>query len=167
MKTGWPPGLLQDDDRKLSRWFAGKPDARYQLRKSMKEDIIKMAREAGIKDAFLAKPHPGVMTQLERFAALVEDAQAKRMHAQGMVTVGHMREHIAAERNKVASWMMAQGYATGHGDTVEDLLRELEWQVRESERNACAAIARQWDVDHQGSNYGGCIARLIEARGQA
>jgi hypothetical protein len=36
-----------------------------------------------------------------------------------------------------------------------------------AERNACAAIARQWDVDHQGSNYGGCIANLIEARGQA
>jgi hypothetical protein len=72
----------------------------------------------------------------------------------------------AAQRNKVASWMMAQGYATGHGDTTEDLLKELEWQVRESERDACAAIARQWDVDHPASNYGGCIARLIEARGQ-
>lgn len=77
----------------------------------------------------------------------------------------HMAQ--AAERNKVANWMVAKGYATGHGDTTEDLLQELEWQVRESERNACAAIARQWDVDHQGSNYGGCIARLIEARGQA
>jgi hypothetical protein len=178
MKTGWPPGLLQDDDRKLSRWFAGKPDARYQLRKSMKEDIIKMAREAGIKDAFLAKPHPGVMTQLERLVAIVEDAQAKRMHAEGMVTVGYMRQQIAAERNKVASWMMAQGYATGHGDTVEDLLRELEWQIAENwtrgmvngvqaEREACAAVARQWDADHPASNYGGCIANLIKARGQA
>ncbi len=36
-----------------------------------------------------------------------------------------------------------------------------------AERNACAALARQWDVEHQGSNYGGCIANLIEARGQA
>lgn len=33
--TGWPPGLLQDDDRGLSRWFASRPDARYQLRKTM------------------------------------------------------------------------------------------------------------------------------------
>jgi len=40
----------------------------------MKEDIIRMAREAGIADAFLAEPHPGVMTQLERFAALVAAA---------------------------------------------------------------------------------------------
>lgn len=73
----------------------------------------------------------------------------------------------AAERNKVAQWMIDHSYATGHGDTVEDLLRELEWQVRESERNACAAIAKQWDTDHPTSNYGGCIANLIEARGQA
>jgi hypothetical protein len=33
MKTGWPPGLLQDDCAKLSRWFASRPDARYVIRK--------------------------------------------------------------------------------------------------------------------------------------
>ena len=44
----------------------------------------------------------------------------------------------ADERNKLAAWMIAKGYATGHGDTTEDLLKELEWQVRESEREACA-----------------------------
>ena len=48
MTTGWPPGLLQDDERKLSRWLASRPDALYQLRKKMtQEDIIAMAREAG------------------------------------------------------------------------------------------------------------------------
>ena len=31
----------------------------------------------------------------------------------------------AAERNKLAAWMIAQGYATGHGDTMEQLLEEL------------------------------------------
>jgi hypothetical protein len=39
--------------------------------------------------------------------------------------------------------------------------------VAAAEREACAAVARQWDADHQASNYGGCIANLIEARGQA
>lgn len=138
-----------------------------------RDDIIKWAREAGFMFCEESYKHQrnclfyggyAVDEQLERFTAFVEDAQARRMHEEGMVTVGHMRQQVAAERNKVASWMMAQGYATGHGDTVEDLLKELEWQVREYERNACAAIARQWDVDHQGSNYGGCIATLIEAR---
>jgi hypothetical protein len=32
-RTGWPPGLLQDDSRPLSRWFASRPDARYVIRK--------------------------------------------------------------------------------------------------------------------------------------
>jgi len=27
-RTGWPAGLLQDDDRKLSRWLAGRSGAR-------------------------------------------------------------------------------------------------------------------------------------------
>ena len=36
-----------------------------------------------------------------------------------------------AEREKVAKWMVKHGYATGHGDTIEDLLAELDWQIRE------------------------------------
>jgi len=31
-RTGWPPGLLQDDCKKLSRWFASRPDARFVVR---------------------------------------------------------------------------------------------------------------------------------------
>jgi hypothetical protein len=27
--------------------------------------------------------------------------------------------------------MIRNGYATGHGDTTEDLLDELEWQIAE------------------------------------
>jgi hypothetical protein len=27
--------------------------------------------------------------------------------------------------------MIRNGYATGHGDTIEDLLEELEWQIAE------------------------------------
>ena len=37
----------------------------------------------------------------------------------------------AAEREKVARWMIRRGYATGHGDSTEDLLQELDWQVQE------------------------------------
>jgi hypothetical protein len=31
-RTGWPPGLLQDDCKKLSRWFASRIDARWVVR---------------------------------------------------------------------------------------------------------------------------------------
>ncbi len=51
---------------------------------------------------------------LERFAALV----------------------AVAEREKVAAWMIDHGYATGHGDTIEDLLKELVWQIRVRARDA-------------------------------
>lgn len=32
-KTGWPPGLLQDDCSELSRWFASRIDARETIRR--------------------------------------------------------------------------------------------------------------------------------------
>lgn len=31
----------------------------------------------------------------------------------------------------LAEWMGNHGFATGHGDTMEALLKELEWQVAE------------------------------------
>ena len=119
-----------------------------------KDDIIAMARQAGFVVDEKSKQHQPncifhthhvVDELLERFAAIV----------------------AAAKRNKIAAWMMAKGYATGHGDTVEDLLNELEWQVKEGERKVCAAIARQWDVDHPTTNYGGCIANKILAMEQS
>ena len=36
-----------------------------------------------------------------------------------------------SDKEKLAQWMIRQGYATGHGDTMEDLLEELEWQITE------------------------------------
>lgn len=33
-RTGWPPGLLQDDSRGLSKWLASKPDARMLAREA-------------------------------------------------------------------------------------------------------------------------------------
>jgi hypothetical protein len=79
---------------------------------------------------------------------------------------------IKAEREKVAQWMMQHGYATGHGDTLEDLLTELDWQIVDgwnralmngvkTEREACAKICEEpW----QGHPYD--IAKQIRARGR-
>jgi hypothetical protein len=52
---------------------------------------------------------------------------------------------------------------------IEELaqIERLFHMAQAAEREACAAVARQWDADHPASNYGGCIANLIEARGQA
>ena len=52
-----------------------------------------------------------------------------------LFTLQDVQEAILAEREKVAQWMTRQGYATGHGDNIEDLLKELEWQIEERVRN--------------------------------
>jgi hypothetical protein len=123
----------------------------------MKEDIIRMAREAGC----IPVRHPeydndvqvfATPDVLERFAALV----------------------AAAERNKVAQWMIDHSYATGHGDTTEDLLDELDWQITESwskvvvasveaEREACAKVCEDKNTLLAWPTY----AAAIRARGQA
>ena len=94
-----------------------------------REEIIRMAREAGC----IPRRHPeydndiqvfATPDVLERFAALV----------------------AAAERNKLAAWMIERGYATGHGDSIEKLLEELEWQIEErirNEREACAEACEE------------------------
>lgn len=53
-----------------------------------------------------------------------------------------------SEKETVALWMMAHGFATGHCDTVADMLIELAWQINErvaraidAERDACAKVA--------------------------
>jgi hypothetical protein len=125
----------------------------------MSNDIIAMAREAGIKSGDIYKLTVGHMSieTLKRFAALAQ----------------------AAERNKVAAWMMAQGYTTGHGDTMEGLLEELErevgfkraelWIKRISEavlteREACAKIIDDWP---NGRDDVYSIGVAIRARSQA
>lgn len=113
--------------------------------------LIDLLEKAGM----LKEESPGVlgwhptMQKAERFASLV----------------------AAAERNKLAQWMIDRGYATGHGDTTEDLLEELEWQITESwskvvmasvevEREACIDVVAM---------YGGSveIEAAIRARGQS
>ena len=40
MKTGWPPGLMQDDCKGLSRWLAGRIDSRQVVRSNFKTGVI-------------------------------------------------------------------------------------------------------------------------------
>ena len=89
-----------------------------------REDLVKWAREAGFMFCEESYKHRhnclfyggyAVDEQLQRFAVLVEDAQAKRMHDEGMVTVGHMRQQITAEREANAllcEQLGAEGYGS-------------------------------------------------------
>lgn len=48
--TGWPPGLLQDDCRELSRWLASRPGALRQVRDVCAEHAAKLARKRKTKE---------------------------------------------------------------------------------------------------------------------
>lgn len=49
-KTGWPAGLLQDDDRRLSRWFASRLDARSVVRNNLNEGKLHMTEAIKLTD---------------------------------------------------------------------------------------------------------------------
>ena len=81
-----------------------------------------------------------------------------------------------SDKETLAQWMMQHGYATGHGDTMEDLLVELDVQIVENwtralvkgvqgEREACAKFAAEYMEKHEGAHFG--IADAIRARGQS
>ena len=80
-----------------------------------REDIIPIANQTNLghmfhlnKDASPGMCHP---EDIEKFAALASEAGA------------------AAERNKLADWMKRYGFATGHGDTMEQLCDALGTEI--------------------------------------
>ena len=113
-----------------------------------REEIIRMAREAGFK--------------VDWQHADVAEIKAKRYEYFAALVAKH-------EREKVAQWMTRQGYATGHGDNIEDLLKEFEWQIEERIRNEREACAKVCDVLAVHPEYASDItkvaAQAIRARG--
>jgi SOS response regulatory protein OraA/RecX len=103
-----------------------------------RDDIIHMAETCGIPEF---ENNESQAENILRFAALV----------------------AAHEREKVARWMVERGYATGHGDTIEDLLKELEWQVAEREREGCAKFC---DDQYEFYGFDHVFAAGIRARGE-
>ena len=67
------------------------------------------------------------------------------------------------ELAKAIVWMMDKGYTTGHGDTVVDFLQELEWQVAEREREACAKVVEKYCGAWDDEGY--ALAQAILERG--
>jgi uncharacterized protein with von Willebrand factor type A (vWA) domain len=61
------------------------------------------------------------------------------------LTAAHRERDDA--REKVAAWMIAHSYATGHGDTIDDLLAELSGHIK-SERARCAELDEMLEASH-------------------
>ena len=75
-----------------------------------------------------------------------------------------VQKAVEEEREKVAQWMVERGYATGHGDTIQELIKEVEWQVAEFENEACASVAESYEPTCDTCPSG--VANAIRARGK-
>ena len=88
------------------------------------------------------------------------------MHTGGMGSLATFAKLVAAaEREKVAEWMMARAYATGHGETTEELLEELGWQIEEKiarEREACAKACDKLGDEYADANAADCAFAIRE-----
>jgi hypothetical protein len=71
----------------------------------------------------------------EAVAGFADDDSFEQLLA---LAVLELRERLETERVTVADWFMHRGFATGHGDAIVDMIDELEWQIAEREREACA-----------------------------
>lgn len=61
-------------------------------------------------------------------------------------------EDAEAIREQLAALMMRHSLATGHGDTAQDLLKQLDWQLAEREKDAElfeALVQNGWAVHQQ------------------
>ena len=53
-----------------------------------------------------------------------------------------------------------------NNESQADCILNFAALVAAAEREQCFTIAKDWDKDHPNTNYGGCIAAAIRARGQ-
>ena len=69
-------------------------------------------------------------------------------------------------KEEMIDWMMNKGLSTGHGESTKDLLDELEWQIVEREREACAKICETLELPEWPDKVRQPLAKAIRARGQ-
>ena len=133
-----------------------------------RDDVIRIAQEAG-----LVRFEGGELEAYGIAKASLDDHSRACWSIADEQRLTRFAVLVAAtEREKVAQWMMWRGYATGHGDTTEDLLAELDWQIVDgwnramingvkTEREACAKLC-----DEMVLYTGFDCAAAIRARGQ-
>lgn len=80
---------------------------------------------------------------------------------------------MSDDKERLAAWMMRQGFATGHGDTAEALLDELSWQVAEIKAQRDELLkALEWyaeqaeDLNKGGWTAGKALGKLRTDRGK-
>ena len=123
-----------------------------------RDDIIRMAREAGIctGNSILLPAPDGQIEALDRFAALVAAAEQKPISD---VTEAVTKTVIDVEKllcEKIGRQWQPSGMS------IQTLMDELAALVAAAEREACASM-----VDHILKEGGGTYGKAIRARGEA
>jgi len=90
-----------------------------------RDDIIRMAREANIKQA-IETPHLLMVHELERFAALITEVATEEANRRANASWTLMCEKmVAAEREAMVAEAAKRGWAMKNDDPFEDAVREI------------------------------------------
>lgn len=90
------------------------PDSKFLRTQNMGRKALKELRE--FLDSRL-NDKPDLLEQID----MSHDEVVRRARNEG----------LEESREKLAAFMLKHSMATGHGETIEDLLSELEWQIKE------------------------------------
>lgn len=106
------------------------------------------ARRCAERVGHLAKPFGGgeifdeeTRAEMRWYRQECDDIRA------ALARVAELEARASSKSEQVALWMIANDYATGHGDTIADMLAELEWQAKERGDRALTARAEAAERD--------------------
>ncbi len=121
--------------------------ARAEEREAWLDLLDALHSEGKITDEGLAAIRAR-MSDYDADGKIAWDEAARRDIAYAVAARNQLPEVLAAldaaeaeARETVAKWMIAHSFATGHGDTIGDLLDEFSWQVKEQRDRFYAAEA--------------------------
>lgn len=93
---------------------------------------------------------------------------AGNIYLSALCVINHLQNEAADLRERLAGLTMSLGFATGHGDTAADILKELEWQLEErlakAREEAIEECARECDKVGRMLSYGAGYACKIAAK---
>lgn len=153
-KTGWPPGLLQDDCRKLSNWLANTPGARRIVRENLKEhemqeelaDTKRSARQHTVRLMEVIEDYVSTaVTEGPDGSDALKDAAAERAYAAIKTLLDAKDAEIAALKSDLREYMDA---AQAEAQEVNRLNVEIAALRRDAKRLDLLDKATNLDISY-------------------
>lgn len=128
MTTGWPPGLLQDDSRKLSDWFASRIDARWTVRQVCAE--IERNRMTDKQPEALL-----IADQCDESAKLWANEVRTRRQAAALLRTQHaaierkdalLRQALEALENHTGNYKLTKSECVQYDVVLDAITKELQ-----------------------------------------